>query len=114
LDENVACTLCYVAGFVTGIIFLVVDPYKQNRNIRFHAFQSILLCVAYLAFSIVLSIIVSMLLAAAPGALFAMVGLLHSLLHLVMFALWLFLLYKTYNKQKVVLPIIGPIAQKMA
>jgi uncharacterized membrane protein len=30
------------------------------------------------------------------------------------FALWLFLMYKAYNKEKFVLPIIGPLAEKQA
>src|SRR4051794_33649482 len=41
LSENVGGALCYVLGLVTGIIFLVLAPYNQNRYVRFHAFQSI-------------------------------------------------------------------------
>src|SRR2546422_1555811 len=26
---------------VTGILFLLLEPYKRNRRVRFHAFQSI-------------------------------------------------------------------------
>src|SRR5690242_13181818 len=43
IGENGASALCYVLGFITGIIFLVLDPYNKNRNVRFHAFQSIFL-----------------------------------------------------------------------
>src|SRR5258708_349305 len=42
MQENVASLLCYVLGWITGIIFLVMDPYKNNRNIKFHAWQSII------------------------------------------------------------------------
>src|SRR5438270_14094327 len=38
LQENVAAALCYALGFITGILFLVLEPYNKNRNIRFHAF----------------------------------------------------------------------------
>jgi uncharacterized membrane protein len=41
LDENIASALCYLAGLITGVLFLVLAPYNQNRTIRFHAFQSI-------------------------------------------------------------------------
>src|SRR5258708_36692337 len=58
LTDNVARALCYALGLVTGILFLVLAPYNQNRKIRFHAFQSIfmhatgiLFCVANLLLS---------------------------------------------------------------
>ncbi len=47
LQENVAAALCYALGFITGILFLVLEPYNKNRNIRFHAFQSIFLSVFF-------------------------------------------------------------------
>src|ERR1700676_1184930 len=43
LEENMACALCYLLGLLTGILFLVLEPYNKNRLIRFHAFQSIFL-----------------------------------------------------------------------
>src|SRR6478752_3193570 len=57
LDENLACALCYVLGLLTGVLFLVLAPYNQNRLIRFHAFQSIFLNIAWIAIYIVLSIV---------------------------------------------------------
>ena len=41
MSVNAAGALAYLAGFITGIIFLVVDPYKRDPFVRFHAFQSI-------------------------------------------------------------------------
>ena len=41
MTDNVASALCYALGFITGILFLVLAPYNQNRMVRFHAFQSI-------------------------------------------------------------------------
>ena len=38
LDSNIAGALCYLAGFVTGVVFLVIE--KRDREVRFHAFQS--------------------------------------------------------------------------
>jgi hypothetical protein len=37
LTDNVAAALCYLLGLLTGILFLVLAPYSQNRTIRFHA-----------------------------------------------------------------------------
>jgi hypothetical protein len=41
MTDNVASALCYVLGLITGILFLVLSPYNQNKTVRFHAFQSI-------------------------------------------------------------------------
>src|SRR5690242_11310682 len=49
LTDNAASALCYVLGLVTGILFLVMAPYSQIRTVRFHAFQSIFLNVAWIA-----------------------------------------------------------------
>src|SRR6266850_2350588 len=57
LTDNVASALCYSVGFITGILFLVLAPYNQNPKIRFHAFQSIFLNVAFIIIWIVFSII---------------------------------------------------------
>lgn len=50
LTANVAGLLCYVAGWITGIIFVVLE--KKSTFVRFHAWQSIMtfgvLTVAYL------------------------------------------------------------------
>jgi uncharacterized membrane protein len=105
MEENVASMLCYILGWLTGVLFLVLDPYKSNRNIRFHAFQSIFLNVAMIAVFIVLSILT---------AIIHILALLMPLVSLGVFGLYIFLMYKTYNKEKIVLPIIGPLAEKQA
>ncbi len=114
LQENMASALCYILGLVTGIIFLVLQPYNQNKTIRFHAFQSIFFCVAWIIFRVALSIILS--------ALGIGLGILFSLLHLFIwlviglggFLLWLFLMWRAYNNNPLVLPIIGPMARQQA
>ncbi len=37
VEENIAAVLCYVVGWITGIVFLVLE--KENKFVRFHAFQ---------------------------------------------------------------------------
>lgn len=113
LEENMACALCYLLGLLTGILFLVLEPYNKNRLIRFHAFQSIFLNIAWIAVWIVLSII-SFALVPIPF-LGAMMGIiLHLGAWLGFFILWLMLMYKAYNRERWVLPIIGPLAEKQA
>lgn len=111
MADNVASMLCYVFGFITGIIFLVVAPYNRNKVVRFHAFQSIFLSVGVIALRIVLSIVFTMLW--SVSGLF--VGLaIFSLYGLACFILWLYILISTYQGKTIVLPLIGPLAQQQA
>src|SRR5579872_5078231 len=57
MEENVASALCYLFGWITGVIFLVLAPYNQNRTIRFHAFQSIFWNIAIIPLYIVVAIV---------------------------------------------------------
>ncbi len=41
LDENIAGLLCYVLGWVSGIVFLILD--QENKFVKFHALQSIII-----------------------------------------------------------------------
>ncbi len=110
LQPNVAGLLSYLMGFITGILFLVLEPYKRDRFVRFHAFQSIFLSAAWLAISIALEIALSVL----PGVLWRLASLLLSLLSLAVFVLAVFLMYKAYTNVKFKLPVIGDLAEKQA
>jgi uncharacterized membrane protein len=110
LTDNVAGALCYLLGFITGIAFLLISPYNQNRLIRFHAFQSIFLNLAAILCSFVLSIVFATL--HIFGAFFGL--LLGPLIWLAFFGLWLYLMFQAYQGRTVVLPIVGPLAQKQA
>ncbi len=106
LTDNAASALCYALGLITGILFLVLAPYNQNRNIRFHAFQSIFFHVAAIVVWIGLSIISVM----THG----MMIFLAPLVWLAFFVLWLILIIKAYQGQKLVLPVIGAMAEQQA
>lgn len=113
MAENVASTLCYVLGLITGIIFLILEPYSKNPNVRFHAFQSIFLNVAVIVVDIVLAIFfhiaVSLL-----GFFGLFAGIVWPIFGLGCFILWLYLLLSTYQGKKIVLPVIGPMAQNQS
>jgi uncharacterized membrane protein len=100
MGDNVAGALCYLGWFVTAIIFLVLAPYNQSKFVRFHAFQSIFLFVAWIVCSIVITIL--------------HLFFLHFLLWLVMIVLWLYLMYSAFNNNKFKIPFIGDLAEKQA
>lgn len=113
MSENVASALCYLFTVITGILFLVLEPYNRNRNIRFHAFQAIFFFVATVVAWVVL-IALNFILAQIP-ILGALVGLLLvAALWIGVLVVWLMLMYKAYNNQRMVLPVIGPLAEKQA
>jgi len=114
LQTNVAAALCYLAGLITGILFLVLEPYSKDRAIRFHAFQSIFFNLGVFVIYLVLSIFGTVIGMVIPLAGAALVGIVSLLVWLGSVVLWLFLMLKAYNGAKIVLPVIGPLAEKQA
>jgi len=110
LQENVAGALCYLVGFITGILFLVLEPYNKNPRIRFHAFQAIFFHLGWIVLYIGVTIVAMLL----PLVLHLIVSLLMLVVGLGGFVLWLLLMYKAYNNTPLVLPIVGPLAQQQA
>jgi len=114
MSSNAAGALAYLLGFITGIIFLVIEPYKRDPFVRFHAFQSIFLSVVVFALSLLWGVISGTLFAVSLGFLWSLLALVWVLLRLAFFALWLFLMYKAYSKERFMVPFIGPLAEKQA
>ncbi|MBX9600182.1 MAG: hypothetical protein K2X35_04220 [Bryobacteraceae bacterium] len=113
MQNNVANALCYLLGVITGILFLVLEPYSKNKLTRFHAFQAIFFSVGMVVLSIVLTV-VGTIIAMVPVVGWMISLLLTLVLWLGSIFLWLFLMWKAYNNEKFVLPIVGPIAEKQA
>ena len=111
LTSNVAAALAYVLGFITGIVFLVLEPYKHDRFVRFHAMQSILYSAAGLVFRVAWSILVNILMSFTvwTGVVLVPIGL---VLSLGLFVFWLYLMYQAYNNREYRIPFIGAIAAK--
>jgi uncharacterized membrane protein len=111
MADNAASALCYVFGLITGILFLVLEPYNKNRTIRFHAFQSIFLNIAVIVVVIALSIFDVLVLHLLGWWL---VWLVWIVVRLACFALWIYMIVTTYQGRTTVLPLIGPLAQQQA
>lgn len=107
---NVGGLLCNVPcciGFIFSIVAVVVE--KDNKFLRFHAFQSLLLHGAgfVLGFGIqVVSIVVSM----ALGALGGLIGLLGLPLALALLGAQIFMMIKANGNEEYRLPVIGDMA----
>ena len=100
MNENLAALLSYVLGFITGIIFFVIE--KESKFVKFHAMQSILVSAALMVLSFVLGFI----------PIIGWIALI--LLGPVSFVLWILLMVKAYKYVWFKLPVVGDIAEKQA
>jgi uncharacterized membrane protein len=107
LQENVAGLLCYVLGWLTGIIFLLID---KRPWVRFHAAQSIVVFGGLTLIRILLGIMHGV-----TGLIgFGFFGLLFLLIGLVTFVLWIVLMIKAFQHQTWRVPIAADIADGFA
>lgn len=109
LTPNLAGALAYILGLITGVIFLVLEPYKRDPFVRFHAMQSIFYSAACIAFSIAWRILVSFLSDINPWLALATFPI-RLLISLGFFALWLFVMYQAHNGREYRIPFVGALA----
>ena len=104
LTENVAGLLCYVLGWISGLVFLLIE--QDNKFVRFHALQSIVTFGSISIVSIALSI-----LRWTPyfGVVFNMAN---GLIGILAFVLWIVLMVKAVQGTKYKLPWAGDFAEK--
>ena len=114
MEPNAAGALTYLAGIITGIVFLLIDPFKSDRFVRFHAFQSIFFNVAWIALWIAWMIVGFVLGAITKGLFFLVEMPINLLLMVGGFCLWAYLMYSAYQKKTFKLPVIGALAAKQA
>ena len=103
IDDNIASALCYLLLGVTGVLLLYLEPYNSNPRVRFHAFQAIFLNLAIIIFWVGISFV---------GKGFAL--LISPLFLLACLVLWLVLIWAAWQNQRLVLPVIGQMAEKQA
>jgi uncharacterized membrane protein len=98
MQPNLAALLSYVAGIITGIIFILIE--KESKYVRFHAMQSILTFGIFMVLNVILSLVPAVGISLMP------------VLGLVQLIVWIILMIKSYKGEKFKLPIIGEIAEK--
>src|SRR5271154_4085711 len=114
LTPNVAGALAYLVGAITGILFLVIDPFKTDRFVRFHAFQSIFFNLAWIAFWILWTIVGLVLGAISHGLFFIIQLPINLLIFVGGFCLWAYLMYVAYQGKTFQIPVIGALAASQA
>lgn len=114
MANNVAGCLCYLFGWITGLIFLLIDPYKNDKFVRFHAFQSIFLSVGILAIWFAMFFISMILGFITRGLSIFLMGPLMMVIWLGFIVTVIITMIKAYGNQQFKLPIIGELAAKQA
>ena len=98
IDQNIEAVLCYVLGWLTGILFLFLE--KENQFVRFHAMQSLVVFLALFVLSLVIGWI-------------PFIGLLLSpIIFLLALILWILLMVKAFQGEMYKLPWAGEFAEK--
>jgi len=109
LEENVEAALCYLGVWITGLIFYLIDD--KNKLIRFHALQSIFVFLPL------------MILGWIFGGFFGVFSYGHGWFFLwwvswifwvLILILWIVLMFKAFQGEKLKLPIVGDLAEKNA
>jgi uncharacterized membrane protein len=119
LDENIASLLSYVFGWLSGLIFFLIE--KESRLVRFHAMQSILFNVLIAVAAVVLGIVIFILvliLGQLSDVLAGIASLISFLFWLGFFIvvaiMWILCLIKAYQGTMYKLPVIGNFAEKFS
>ena len=100
MKPNMAAALSYLLGFLTGVVFYVLE--KENKFVRFHAMQSIVVFGALFVVGLVIGVL--------PG----LNVILLPLLWIGELVLWIVLMANAYQGRKLKLPLAGDLAEKNA
>jgi uncharacterized membrane protein len=113
LPSNIAALLCYILWPVACILFLVLDPYRRDKFVRFHAYQALYLVLVGIGLGIALRI---------PTTILKLIPVLGWVLNFLVwsaygagvFGLVLFVMYKAYRGEQYRIPLIGILAAQKA
>lgn len=99
LEPNVLAAIAYAIPLVMGVVVLLTE--KENKFVRFHAFQSIIFGLVWYGASAIAASMYVILIGLILSPLITVAGV----------ALWFFLMWKAYNKEEYQLPFVGKIAR---
>ncbi len=119
MEANIAGLLCYIFGWITGIIFLLIE--KDSKFVKFHAMQSIVTFGGLTALQVLIGILTSLIWAivfrgagawALAGTITSLLGIISTIIWLATLVLAVLLMVKAYQHETFKLPIAGKIAEK--
>jgi uncharacterized membrane protein len=110
MDEKVAGLLCYVFGWVTGLIFYFID---KRPFVRFHAAQSIVTFAGLHVVYFILGMFFGFSIFTGGMGGFSIAFLLYPLMGLISFILWILLMVKAYQGERFRVPVAADIAEKL-
>lgn len=98
VTENIEALLCYALGWVTGLVFLLLE--QKNAFVRFHAMQSLATFLGLFIITLVLGFV-------------PVLGLLvNILIWPLSVVLWIVLMVKAYKGERYKLPVVGDFVEK--
>ena len=109
-QTNIIAALSYLLGFVTGLIFLYVEPYNQDEYVRFHARQSIGFSVVWFAIEVIVGVFIAVL----PQFLSVILNFLLTIVNIALAVYWIVLMYKAYNGERYRIPELADIVDSIA
>ncbi len=98
LKSNIAGLLCYVLGWITGLVFILIE--KNDSFVRFHAMQSIITFGGLMLISLL------------SGFIPFLGGVLAPLLSILGLVLWIIMMIKAFQGQRFKLPWVGDMAEQ--
>jgi uncharacterized membrane protein len=108
LSYNAAAGIAYIT-IIPAIVFLIIEPFKKNSYVRFHAWQSIFFFIAWT----VIDILVGLVQHIVPSTVFYTLTVLQ-LVGLAIFIVWLIVFIGAFGGKQIKLPAIGDLAARQA
>jgi uncharacterized membrane protein len=110
MKENVAGLLCYLLGWVTGLIFLIID---KRPFVQFHAKQSIVIFGGLSILRILLGIFLGVSFVGGASAGFSLAIALFDLLYLAGVILWIICMIKAYQGERFRVPVAADLSDRI-
>ena len=102
LPANIANALCYLLGPLTAMVLMAWSPHNSDRTVRFNAMQSLLFFLVYLSILFSCGLLLPPDRSDAVGRGIQVAGA----------VCWLYVMARTFRGDKVVIPLIGQVAEK--
>lgn len=110
IEENLEGVLCYLLGWITGIVFYILE--KDSKFVRFHAKQSILTFLPLWILTIIFGGFFGLGIWYRGWYIWYILSIISWIIWILIIILWIILIIKAYQGEMFKLPVIGEIAEK--